>query len=172
MTADYNPVDVERLVRALRLKATTALNRTRFQDDLAEAADQLEAASEIVNGLSPQKIQDLVDENDRLMKAFDEALTKLRNGGSVHAGFCCWCGQHWPHLDGDSFETLRKYTVDHAEACPGHSIRIERDALRRKLGQIAKYADDLDANGGPEDGGSYAYLAVAKALRGILEDKP
>jgi hypothetical protein len=49
-------------------------------------------------------------------------------------------------------------------------VRAARDITCRKLGQIAKYADDLDANGGPEDGGSYVYLEVAKALRNILKD--
>jgi len=51
-----------------------------------------------------------------------------------------------------------------------NAVTAERAVTRYKLDKIAKYADDLDAHGGPEDGGSYMYLAVAKSLQDILKD--
>ena len=51
-----------------------------------------------------------------------------------------------------------------------NAMAAEKDVTCHKLGEIAKYADDLDAHGGPEDGGSYVYLAVAKALRDLVRD--
>ena len=143
MTATYDPDEVERLVREARaiiakleqglgVKAVTS----NFLPAMRAMADQLEAARGIIAGLSPDAIQALVDENDRLRKGFDEIIGKLQNGSPVQAGFCCWCGQHWPHLDGESFETLRKYTADHAETCPAHDIRIARDAARARIAEL------------------------------------
>lgn len=161
MTATYNPAEIERLVREAVRRACLAVERTAatavrieqldaivdraVQESLAAMADQLEAARELLDGLSPQAIQDLVDENDRLRMAFDEAIKTLQAGGSVRSGFCCWCGQHWPQLDGESLETFRKYTVDHAEVCPAHDIRIARDAARRDLESARLRVTELEA---------------------------
>lgn len=150
----YNPAEVDRLIAKLPADDLTwdadAYNEglptpsADYIDGCNDAidiyarplADQLEAARAIIAGLSQQDIQALVDENDRLRKAFDEMIVKLQSGSPIHSASCCWCNQRWPHLDGDSFETIRRYTVDHAETCPAHSIRIERDAARVRIAEL------------------------------------
>ena len=50
------------------------------------------------------------------------------------------------------------------------TVVAESAVTRHKLREISRYADDLNAHGGPEDGGGYVYLAVAKSLQAILDD--
>ena len=50
------------------------------------------------------------------------------------------------------------------------TMAAERDVAHHRLGEIAKYANDLDARSGPEDGGSYVHLAVARELQDIISD--
>lgn len=86
--------------------------------------------------IDPDDMRSIVEENERMRKAFDEALQKLTAGQPIHSGVCTWCGQHWPHLDGESYETFRTYTREHAEVCPANDLRIERDRLRAQLEEI------------------------------------
>lgn len=153
MSAEFDPVLCARLVRNLRQVAANidykckecgcsscadcdCSLRHAERDRYTRSADQIEVACEIIDGLTPQRIQALADENDRLRKAFDETIKSLQAGGSAHSGFCCWCQQHWPHLDGESMETFRKYTMAHAEVCPANDVRIARDAALAEVSRL------------------------------------
>jgi hypothetical protein len=89
-------------------------------------------AAEALIDVDPADVIALASENERLLAGFNEALARLRAGQPVRSCVCCWCGQHWPQLEGDSFETLRKYTNEHAQVCPANELRIERDKLRAR----------------------------------------
>ena len=127
----------------------------RTRNNLTAVADQLEAAKREVGRLEllvkvhPDDIKSIVAENDRMHAAFDQALTALRTPGmKISSAFCTWCGQHWPKLDGETYEEARRHTMEHAESCPANDIRIERDALRAELERLTV----VDAAGPMRDG--------------------
>lgn len=117
----------------------------RQRNNLAAMADQLQAARaeverlEVLVEVKPDDIKSVVAENDRMHAAFSQAIATLRTpGAKVSSAVCTWCGQHWPKLDGESYEMVRTYTNKHAEACPANDIRIERDALRAEIGRLGR----------------------------------
>lgn len=128
------------------VKLATERDAARTEaDQLRAKVDQLAA----IVSISPADLRAAVDENarlqadnDRLYAAFDQSLKTLRGDKpTVHSVMCTWCGQNWPRLDGESYETARKYTNEHAERCPANYIRIERDQLRAQLAEATRQRD-------------------------------
>ena len=132
-----------------------SLGIARTRNNLRVIADQLEAATAEAGRLgalvevSPDDIRDVIAENDRLRAGFDEVIQKLRDGRPVRSAMCTWCGQHWPMLDGETIETFRKYTNKHAETCPAHDIRIERDEARARVADLEAVIARYDAGSHP-----------------------
>lgn len=132
-----------------------------------EAEEKVAGLAALVN-VSPDDVRAVTDENirveaenERLRKAFDDVIKSLESGGPVRVAFCSWCNQRWPQLDGETYETTRKYANEHAQACPAHPLRIERDELK-------KIADAFGLWLG--EGGSLG--AVTDAYRQYVERKP
>lgn len=108
---------------------------TAERDALRAEVERLEVLVQV----HPDDIKSVVDENDRMHAAFDQAMAALRTpGAKVSSAFCTWCGQHWPRLDGESYEEARRHTMEHAESCPANDIRIERDALRAEVSRLTE----------------------------------
>ncbi len=104
-------------------------------DTIRDLCAEVERLAGLVS-VSPDDIASVADENDRLLKAFDELIKKLRAGQEVRSAMCTWCGQHWPMLDGEPIEVFRKYTNEHANQCPANGTRAERDAALAKVAAL------------------------------------
>lgn len=138
----------------------------RTRNNLAAMADQLEAARAEVEHWRAVA----VDLDGKAHRAQDEvtrcsaiALENARSRDTALVDLASYAARIAAPLGLPATATQDEI----AEAVD--MVVTERDVARRKLGQIAKYADDLDTNGGPEDSGSgsYVYLAVTKAPQNI-----
>jgi hypothetical protein len=73
---------------------------------------------------------------ERYETAFREAVISLEADGTMRAATCTWCSERWPILEGDDHEAIRRYANDHAQRCPVHPLRIERDRLRTEVAKL------------------------------------
>ena len=117
------------------------IRRCKLHEQLDEAArtvEFLEAAQQV----SPADLIDAVDENNRLTKAFSDALNKLPAGLTLKLSGCEWCEEMWPHLDGQPREETLRWARKHAFTCENHPLRIERDALRAEVTRLRELNGD------------------------------
>lgn len=113
-----------------------ASNLRTILDNYSAALNRNEALYELIQ-INPDDLDAMLAnntaveaENARLRKAFDEALRSLSAGAHVHSAFCSWCGEHWPRLDGETFEVTKQHAHDHAKQCPEHPLRLEVERLK------------------------------------------
>ena len=95
--------------------------------------------------VSSDDINAVVDENDRMQRAFSEAVAKLKAGGSVRFSSCEWCGESWPKLDGCTAEEVEANARRHVYACKKHPMKAERDAARAEVARLRLSPSECEA---------------------------
>src|SRR5690348_9171965 len=89
----YYKSESDRLVREAREDLLDhAVNTTTISamaDQLAAATEEIERLTKLVQ-VSPDDIAAVVGENDRMQRAFSEAMVKLKAGMSVRFSSCEW----------------------------------------------------------------------------------
>lgn len=75
-------------------------------------------------------------ENSRLRKAFDEVLRNINTGQPVLSALCTFCGEHWPRLDGETFDATKQHGQEHAMQCREHPLRLEIERLKAELDAV------------------------------------
>ena len=127
--------------------------------------------------VSPDDINAVVDENDRMQRAFSEAVAKLKAGGSVRVSSCEWCGESWPKLDGCTAEEVEANARRHVYACKKHPMKAERDAALAEVARLRLSPEECEALrwlrknapqvGGPGGHGMSDHVARLDALAAL-----
>jgi chromosome segregation ATPase len=137
--------DLSRLSR--ELEAMT-VERERLAARVEELEKEGERHREFISASSECSaaidIVALDDDNQRYRQAFNAIIKKHQDGDhEIRSAFCSWCGESWPHLNGDTAQETKKHAQKHAMQCAQHPLRIALDSALSSVAELKRENERL-----------------------------